>query len=71
MGRVFGQAEVCRVFGTSSEGKMSRLISRELGSLLGGNFRRQEVLGEHFGIFFQGLDSTFLSEVMKSEKNST
>lgn len=52
MGRVFGQAEVCRVFGTSSEGKMSRLISRELGSLLGGNFRRQEVLGEHFGIFF-------------------
>lgn len=28
-------------------------------------------LGNILGFFFQGLDSTFLSEVMKSEKNST
>ena len=60
-GQVFGQAEVCPGLRNFVGRKRCRDSSH--GNL--GAFR-QEVLGEHFGFFFQGLD-LFLSEVMKSE----
>jgi len=42
-----------------------------LGAFWGEIFVVRKSLGNILGFFFQGLDSTFLSEVMKSEKNST